>query len=45
MLNFLAQENPCLSVLHDGTSGPLAITVLGMLLIAGFSYWMSAGRA
>jgi len=34
-----------LSVLHDGTSGPLAVTVLGMLLIAGFSYWMSAGRA
>ena len=30
-----------LSVLHDGTSRPLALTVLGMLFIAGFAYWIS----
>jgi MFS transporter, DHA1 family, multidrug resistance protein len=33
-----------LSVLHDGTSRPLAITVLGLLAIAGFAYWMSLRR-
>ncbi len=34
-----------LSVLHDGTSRPLAITVLGLLFITGFAYWMSSRRA
>jgi DHA1 family bicyclomycin/chloramphenicol resistance-like MFS transporter len=34
-----------LSVLHDGTSRPLAITVLGLLFIAGFAYWMSFRQA
>jgi len=33
-----------LSVLHDGTSRPLAITVLGLLFIAGFAYWMSSWK-
>jgi DHA1 family bicyclomycin/chloramphenicol resistance-like MFS transporter len=28
-----------LSIFHDGTSRPLAFTVLGLLCIAGFSYW------
>ncbi len=31
-----------LSVLHDGTSRPLALTVLGLLFIVGFAYWMSS---
>lgn len=35
----------CLSVLHDGTSRPLAITVLGLLFIAGFAYRMSLRQA
>ena len=34
-----------LSVLHDGTSRPLALTVLGMLFIAGFAYWISLRQA
>lgn len=34
-----------LSVLHDGTSRPLAITVLGLLLIAGIAYWGALRRA
>ena len=33
-----------LSVLHDGTSRPLALTVLGMLFIAGFAYLMSSWK-
>jgi DHA1 family bicyclomycin/chloramphenicol resistance-like MFS transporter len=33
-----------LSVLHDGTSRPLAITILGLLFITGFAYWMSSRR-
>jgi hypothetical protein len=31
----------CLSVFHDGTSPPLAFTVLGLLCISGFAHWMS----
>jgi DHA1 family bicyclomycin/chloramphenicol resistance-like MFS transporter len=34
-----------LSVFHDGTSRPLAITVLGLLLTAGFAYWVASRRA
>jgi len=33
-----------LSVLHDGTSRPLAITVLGLLVIIGGAYWVSLRR-
>ena len=33
-----------LSVLHDGTSRPLAITVLGLLVIIGVAYWVSLRR-
>jgi DHA1 family bicyclomycin/chloramphenicol resistance-like MFS transporter len=31
-----------LSIFHDGTSRPLAFTVLGLLCIAGFSYWIAS---
>jgi DHA1 family bicyclomycin/chloramphenicol resistance-like MFS transporter len=31
-----------LSVFHDGTSRPLAFTVLGLFCIAGFSYWIAS---
>ena len=31
-----------LSVFHDGTSRPLALTVLGLLCIAGLSYWIAS---
>jgi DHA1 family bicyclomycin/chloramphenicol resistance-like MFS transporter len=34
-----------LSVFHDGTARPLAITVLGLLFIAGFAYWIASRRA
>jgi DHA1 family bicyclomycin/chloramphenicol resistance-like MFS transporter len=34
-----------LSVFHDGTPRPLAITVLGLLFIAGFAYWVASRRA
>ena len=33
-----------LSVFHDGTSRPLAVTVLGLLFIAGFAYWLASRR-
>jgi DHA1 family bicyclomycin/chloramphenicol resistance-like MFS transporter len=33
-----------LSVLHDGTSRPLALTVSGLLFIVGFAYWMSSWK-
>ena len=31
-----------LSVFHDGTSRPLAMTILGLLCIAGLSYWIAS---
>jgi hypothetical protein len=31
-----------LGALHDGTSRPLAITVLGLLVIIGVAYWVSS---
>lgn len=31
-----------LSIFHDGTSRPLAFTVLGLLCIAGMSYWKAS---
>jgi DHA1 family bicyclomycin/chloramphenicol resistance-like MFS transporter len=31
-----------LSIFHDGTSRPLAMTVIGLLCIAGFAYWMAS---
>lgn len=34
-----------LSVFHDETSRPLALTVLGLLCIAGVSYWISSLHA
>ena len=34
-----------LSIFHDGTSRPLAMTVLGLLCIAGISYWIASQRA
>jgi len=33
-----------LSVFHDGTSRPLALTALGLLCITGVSYWLSSLR-
>ena len=33
-----------LSIFHDGTSRPLALTVLGLLCIAGISYWIASWR-
>ena len=33
-----------LSIFHDGTSRPLAMTVIGLLCIAGFAYWLASGR-
>ncbi len=33
-----------LSIFHDGTSRPLAFTVLGLLCVAGISYWISSHR-
>ena len=34
-----------LSIFHDGTSRPLAFTVLGLLCIAAISYWKASPRA
>ncbi len=34
-----------LSIFHDGTSRPLAMTVLGLLCIAGISYWIASQQA
>jgi hypothetical protein len=31
-----------LSIFHDGTSRPLAFTVLGLLCVAGISYWITS---
>jgi len=31
-----------LSIFHDGTSRPLAMTVIGLLCIAGFAYWLAS---
>jgi DHA1 family bicyclomycin/chloramphenicol resistance-like MFS transporter len=33
-----------LSIFHDGTSRPLAMTVIGLVCIAGFAYWMASVR-
>jgi DHA1 family bicyclomycin/chloramphenicol resistance-like MFS transporter len=33
-----------LSILHDGTSRPLAVTVTGLLCVAGFAYWLAQYR-
>ena len=33
-----------LSVLHDGTSRPLAITVLGLLVVVGAAYWIATKK-
>jgi hypothetical protein len=33
-----------LSIFHDGTSRPLAFTVLGLLAISGFSYLIASQR-
>lgn len=30
-------------VFHDGTTRPLAITILALLAIAGIAYWLSSG--
>jgi DHA1 family bicyclomycin/chloramphenicol resistance-like MFS transporter len=34
-----------LSIFHDGTSRPLAMTVMALLCVAGFAYWLASGRA
>jgi hypothetical protein len=34
-----------LSIFHDGTSRPLAMTVLGLLCIAGISNWIASQQA
>ncbi len=31
-------------VFHDGTTRPLAITILALLAIAGIAYWLSSGN-
>jgi len=33
-----------LSIFHDGTSRPLAMTVIGLLCIAGLAYWLASER-
>ena len=33
-----------LSVFHDGSSRPLAFTILGLLCVAGISYWIASHR-
>jgi DHA1 family bicyclomycin/chloramphenicol resistance-like MFS transporter len=33
-----------LSMFHDGTSRPLAMTAIGLVCVAGVAYWLASGR-